>query len=159
MIQKFDVQTDSMETLWQYLDIALRTVLDGDGSAIAVKIVNRRNKNYPLHLPPLPDESFPVILIQGWYRQKRGEKPYGYFNGYRSWMIFHRRDQVITFTRMTLREREKRWAKQFLKKHGDGYNDGFNRYDGTVSVGYELRSCNCSPEILAISPIHFYYGK
>lgn len=158
-IQKFDVQTDSLDILEQYLKLALRNATDGDGSTFAVKIVNRRDKNYSLYLPSVSRESFPVILIQGWYQRKNGEKPHSYFNGYRPWRLFGRSDQVVTFTRMTLNNREEKWTKQFLKKHGDGYTDSFNRFDGSVSIGYELRSCHSFPEVLAISLVHFYYGK
>jgi len=158
-VQKFDVQTDSLDILEQYLKLALRNALDGDGSTFAVKIVNRRNKNYSLGLPSIPEESFPLILIQGGHQRKEGEKPHSYFNGYRSWRLFGRSDQVVTFARMTLKSREEKWTEQFLKKRGDGYTDSFNRCDGTVSVGYELRSCYSFPEVLAISLVHFYYGK
>jgi hypothetical protein len=158
-IQKLAVQTDSLDTLEQYLRLALCNAIDGDGSTIAVKIVNRGNKNYGLYLPPLPQKSFPVILIQGWYQRKDGEKPHSYFNGYRPWRLFGRSEQVIAFTRMTLNSREEKWNAQFLKKCGDGYTDSFNHFDGSVSVGYELRTCSSFPEILAISLVHIYHGK
>lgn len=158
-VQELNVQTDSLDILERYLKLALRNALDGDGSTIAVKIVNRRNKSCSLSLPLTPEESFPVILIQGWYQRKWNEKPHNYFNGYRSWRLFGMRDQVITFVGMTMREREERWTAQFLKKHGDGYTDSFNHLDGIVSVGYELRTCHSFPEVLAISLVHFYHGK
>ena len=158
-IQEFLVELDTFNLLERYLKLAIPTVLEST-EELAVKIVNRREKYLSLHLPAIFDQKkhFPVIFISGWLAPKDG-KPNRYFNGYPKWETFKTVEDTIEYVERILKQRRKSWSYQFEKKFGDGYNDGFNRFDGSIGVGLRLQSCRSSPEWLAISLIHFYYGK
>ena len=160
MVQELLVEVDSIKLLEQYLRLTITTALDAH-EEIAVKIINREEKNLILHFPSCmsEDKNFPVILIEGWYIPKKAKKPRSYFGGYPKWKIFNTVDTAIEYIKDILEKNIKDWKEQFIKKFGDGYTSWFNKYDGSVGVGYGLCSCNRFPEWLAISLIHVYYGK
>lgn len=166
MVQRFVVEVDSLELLEKYLRLAITTALESH-EELAVKVVDRDEKYLGLHLPPvLSDQKkhFPIIFIGGWYLPEEG-KENSYFGGYPSWKTFRfdgstsAVDAAIQYIEGLLQEHGKTWGAEFKEKFGDGYDDCFNRYDGSVELGYELRSCGCFPEWLAISIVHMYYGK
>jgi len=158
-IQNFIAEIDETEELNDYLRLAIATVFDSC-EEIAVKVLDRRLKYLGLHIPPLvnQEEHFPVIFIEGWFKPKEGEVN-SFFNGYPRWKTFNTPEAAIEHIQNLLKKGWRRWARQFRKQFGDGYNDGFNKYDGHVGLGYGLKSCHCFPEVLAVSIIHFYYGK
>lgn len=168
MVQRFIVQLDSRELLDEYLRLALATVLPSC-QEVAVKVMDRSVEYYSLHVPSaLMDENkhFPVILIGGWYAPDSGKKN-SYFNGYGPWELFSDDRKVknaidhpsLGYVRELLDNNLSSWSGQFTDKFGDGFNGSFNHFDGSIGIGYELRSCNSFPEILAISLVHIYYGK
>lgn len=165
-VQKFLAEVDSVELLESYLRFAMITVLDSF-EELAVKVVDREKEYLSLYLPSvLMDQKkhFPVILIEGWFFPKKGEKN-SYFSGYEPWKTFHfdgitpTVDVAIRYIKELLEEQKNAWETQFMKELGDGYTSGFNGSDGFVGLGYELRACGCFPEKLAVSLIHMYYGK
>jgi hypothetical protein len=46
---------------------------------------------------------------------------------------------------------------KFLESCGDGYYQGFNDFDGSVGVGYQLELG--FSDVLHLSMVHIYYGK
>ena len=165
MVQRFVVEVDSMALLEKYLKLAMNTALDSE-EEIAVKVVNRKEEYLDLHLPSVLDEdkNFPVIFIGGWYFPEKGKKN-SYFNGYGLWETFNSDGKTsavnvaVKHIKKLLNKNEEQWFTEFKKKFGDGYNDCFNHFDGSVDFGFELQSCGCFPEWLAISIVHMYYGK
>ncbi len=170
MVQRFVVEVDSTKLLEQYLPLAMTTALNSD-EELAVKVVDRNEKHLDLHLPSVfmnQSKHFPVVLIGGWYLPKAssgGGEPNSYFNGYGPWTTFRfdgttsAVDAAVQHIKDLFKRYGDTWGTEFRKKFGDGYNDCFNHYDGSVGTGYELRACGCFPEWLAISLIHIYYGK
>lgn len=159
-IQNFVAELNTEKLLAQYLKIAMATVLDSY-EELAVKIVDRNDKHFGLYLPSSvynQDENFPVILINGWFAPENG-KANSYFNGYKKWETFKTIDEATAYVIAQITTNKTLWQKQFGKKFGDGYNEGFMKHDGSVEIGYKLQSCHSFPECLAISLIHFYYGK
>jgi hypothetical protein len=129
---------------------------------LAVKVVNSTEGHPGLYMPSVfmdQGKHFPIIFIGGWYAPKNRGVENSYFGGYRPWTTFITVDAVIMHIKEKFEENGKIWAEQFRNKFGDGYNDGFNHFDGSVGLGFELRSCGCFPEWLAISIVHMYYGK
>ena len=166
MVQRFVVEVDSAKLLEQYLRLAMTTALNSQ-EELAVKVVDRNEKHLGLHLPPVlmeQDKHFPVIFIGGWYSPKEGEKN-SYFGGYGPWTTFRfdgttsAVDAAVQHIKELFENHGKSWGTQFKQKFGDGYDDCFNHFDGSVELGYELRACGCFPEWLAISIVHMYYGK
>ncbi|MDD5164540.1 MAG: hypothetical protein PHF10_03135 [Patescibacteria group bacterium] len=163
MVQKLIVEVDSMEPFERYLRLAIKTVLSSQ-EELAVKVIDRKDKDLSLHLPPVISDQtkhFPVIFIGGWYRPKNGENN-SYFNGYGPWTTFRGETSIndaVYHIKGLLYKQGRVLATEFIKKFGDGYNEGFNRSDGSVSLGFEIRDCGCSPEWLAISVVHIYHGK
>ena len=165
IVQKFVVEVDSMQLLEQYMGLGIRTALKQE--EIAVKVVDRGEEHLNLHLPSAlsnQDKHFPVIFIGGWYLPHEGEKN-SYFNGYGPWKTFRfdgrlsATDIAIEHIKRLFKDHKKEWMKRFQRKFGNGYNNWFNHFDGSVEFGYELRTCGCFPEWLAISIVHIYYGK
>lgn len=166
VVQRFVVEVDSVMLLEQYLRLAIATALDS-GEELAVKVVDRNEKHLGLHLPSVfmdQDKHFPVIFIGGWYLSKDGQKN-SYFGGYGPWTTFcfdgttSAIDATVQHINKLFEKHGKLWDLQFEQKFGDGYNNSFNRFDGSIGLGYELRACGCFPEWLAISIVHMYYGK
>jgi hypothetical protein len=169
MVQRFIVEVDSAKLLEQYLRLAMTTVLNSH-EELAVKVVDRNEKYLSLHLPSVfmdQDKHFPVVFVGGWYLPKapKGGGKNSYFNGYGPWATFRfdgttsAVDAAVQHIKQLFKENEKTWIAQFKQKFGDGYNDFFNHFDGSIGTGYELRACGCFPEWLAISLVHMYYGK
>ncbi|MBU2109529.1 hypothetical protein KKB71_01035 [Patescibacteria group bacterium] len=166
MVQRLVVEVDSIKLLEEYLRLVMATALNSN-EELAVKIVDRKEKNLILYLPPPlsnQEKHFPIILVGGWYISEEG-KENSYFNGYRPWETFKSEeetsavDTAIRHIKNLIKEYWTEWSAEFKKKFGDGYNAFFNIYDGSVGLGYELRTCNCFPEQLAISIVHMYYGE
>ena len=163
MVQSFVVEVDSLKLLEKYLKLAMTTALIPE--EIAVKVLDRREKYLNLHLPSVFDEdkNFPVIFIGGWYLPEGKDNTY--FNGYGPWDIFRKKGKTravkiaIKHIKDLLEKNREQWFKEFKEKFGDGHNDAFNHFDGSVGFGFELRACGCFPEQLAISIVHMYYGK
>lgn len=159
-VQEFIAEVNSIGLLMQYLKIAIATVLEAH-EELAVKIVDRNDERFPLYLPSTvcnQDKNFPVILIGGWFTPK-GDTPNSYFNGYQKWETFRTIDKAIAYIIAQLALNEAIWQNEFKEKFGDGYNSMFMRHDGTVEIGYKVQSCHSFPEYLAISLVHFYYGR
>ncbi len=165
MVQRFVVEVDSINLLEQYLNVALTTVLNSH-EELAVKILNHSD-NHDLFMRRTyqkKDRCFPVILISGWYSSSDVRK-HSYFDGseplktFRSAETTNTVDSTILFIKDLLMVHGKIWDAQFKKVCGDGYSAGFNKFDGSIGLGYELRSCGRFPEELSISIIHMYYGK
>ncbi len=164
-VQRLITEVDSIKLLEQYLRLAITTALDSHDE-IAIKVMNREEEHLSLHFPTAmnQDKHFPVILISGWYLPTEGEGR-SYFNGYESWTTFNSNesanqvDNALQHIKELLEENMETWRVQFNEKFGDGYNDCFNHNDGSVDLGFELRTCGCFPEWLAISIVHIYYGK
>jgi len=47
----------------------------------------------------------------------------------------------------------------FFKKYSEGYNTGFNQFDGSIDVGYRLVHTREVRNALEIYLCHMYYGK
>lgn len=166
-VQRLVVEVDSHELLKEYLRIAMTTVLTAT-EEIALKTIDRDMPNFSSGLPSVfydQSKSFPVILVGGLYLPKDG-KVNSYFNGYGPWETFQfgqtipgRVDAAIARIMEIVKANDEAWAKRFLKERGDGYNEFFLPCDGTIETGYELRSCNCFSEVLAISIVHIHYGN
>ncbi len=156
-IQKIRVQGDSFKIFEQYLRLALGTALDGDGSAIAVKVADLNDIQGALYLPTrISEEYFPVILIEGWFTQKQNEKPHNYFDGCKPWNTFVSSSLATDFVLGEMRKNGSGWIEQFEKAYGTGYGCGFGHKDGVVSVGYELSSYHDYPRRLSVSLVHIY---
>lgn len=169
MVQKFSIELDSIKLLERYLRLAMTTALDSI-EEVGVKIIDRKYEHFQFSLPPVvydQNKYFPVILIGGWFARKKGEK-FCFktcLDRPRDWRVFRSKgktsamETAIQYIKKNLKKHGKEWIEQFKEKFGEGYYDGFHRSDGTVGFGYELQSCCCFPEELAISIVHMYYGK
>ena len=138
----------------------MKTVLTSQ-EEIAVKMVDRTQKYLGLHLPPAlsnQEKHFPVIFIEGFYLPKKGESN-TYFGGYPKWKIFRfdgstdAVDASIKYIKELIHKYGKVWIREFQEKFPDPSDDIEAR------PGYQLRSCGCFPEWLAISLTYIYYGK
>ncbi|MFA6474428.1 MAG: hypothetical protein WCV85_06155 [Patescibacteria group bacterium] len=159
-VQEFLVEVDSPALLKQYLTVAMPTVLDAT-QELAVKMLDRTSSDFSLHLPPVfkdQSASYPVLFIGGWHAPEPG-RPNSYFNGYGPWKTFQSVDAAIDHVQKVIKKSACAWGSAFLAQCGDGYNAGFNTMDGTVRIGFQIRSCRSFPEYLAISLVHMYYGK
>lgn len=165
-IQRFLVEVNnSWELIELYLRMAMETVLCST-EEIAIKAVSQFDKDYSLYLPGTIDreKDFPVILLGGFYAPEEGREN-SFFNGYKPWDIFRSSgtiksvDIAIQHIKNILNEKGEEWSTLFRSKFGHGYNAGFNHMDGTVELGFQIRSLNCFPEQLAISLMHIYIGK
>lgn len=166
LIQRFLVEVNnSWELIELYLRMAMETVLTST-EEIAIKAVNPMDKNYSLYLPGTIDreKDFPVLLLEGFYTTEKG-KERSFFNGYKPWDIFRSSgtiksvDIAVQHIKNILNEQGEDWSTLFRNKFGHGYKAGFNQMDGTVELGFQIRSLNCFPEQLAISLVHIYIGK
>lgn len=163
MVQYLSVEIDTVGLLEQYLKLAISTALESQ-QELAVKIVDLKEEYLNPKLPSAvcTYNHFPVILISGWYANGNDKGEHSYFNGYKPWKTFKGQfatNYAIDYVKVLLDKNDFVWKHEFIKKFGDGYNDDFNHCDGSVGVGYELKSCACFPEVLAISLKHIYYGK
>lgn len=164
MVQRFVVEVSSIELLEQYLLLVITTALNSY-EELAVKVVDREEKYFDLYLPSVltdKDKHFPVILISGWYLLKKEENYY--FYGYEPWKVFRFNGtmniaKTTQYIKKLFKKNEKAWEVQFKQRFGSGYTEFFNEFDGSVGLGYELRSCGGFPECLSISIVHIYYGK
>lgn len=161
LVQQFSVEVDSIEFLKKYLELSVSTVLDST-EEIAVKIIDYSNKYeyYPSAI--YGDKNIlPVLLIGGWYKSDN-DKVNSFFNGYKPWRLFNDKNTIndsIDYVMEVLNNNHDNLNSKFSKDCGDGYNDFFNRYDGSTDIGYRLMSNNTFPNSLSISLTHIYYGK
>lgn len=171
MVQRFVVQVDSLILLEQYLRLAMTTALNSC-EEVAVSVVDRKMKYYELGLPSAfvgecVKKHFPVMLIDGWYATKPGEES-RFVNLRFSPKVFLSNpcslssgpvERAIEHVKTLISTHGEEWGRDFRKDHGDGFNTFFNEDDGSVGLGFELRSCGSFPERLAISVVHICYGK
>lgn len=151
-VQEFIVETDSVDTLDAYLSLVLRTALTST-QKIGIKII----ADSPVYLLPSvlinpENRSLPVILIKGWFASKNT-----YFDN--SWKVFDSEESATQYILGLIKDNKKHWSNNLTKKFGDGFTATFNRFDGCVGVGYQIRVCHEFPEKLAISIVYIYYGK
>jgi len=157
-VQRFVVVVDSYKLLEEYLRIAMATVLSPH-EEIVLKTIDRDKANFSSGLPSDVSDrnkNFPVILIGGSYLPKGNEEG-SKFHDHGPWETF--RPTAIARIMEIVKANGEAWQRRFLKERGDGYNEFFLPCDGSIGTGYELRSCNCFPEALAISIVHITYGK
>jgi len=162
-VQKFLVETDSKDILKKYLSLALPTILSSC-EEIAVKIVDHDDKYKTLYFSQnIHNEknSFPIILISGWYKPK-GFVPNSYFNGYKPWFCFDCKSEIFVILNYiidTIITNKDDLKERFLKLYGNGYDIGFSPSDGHTDIGYKLESNDTFPHSLTISLTHIYYGN
>jgi hypothetical protein len=51
------------------------------------------------------------------------------------------------------------WGVQFEAKYGNGGKGTFEERDVMMELGFQIRSCGCFPEQLALSLAHIYLEK
>lgn len=167
-VQELVVQVNSKKLLRIYLETVLPTALSSD-EEIALLIISPDTDDISNLPPPLSDRKdiLPIMLICGQKERKKTDPQNHYeygdneFSG-KKWELCQGmfvRSQALKRIESILKTYEKRWKKLFLEQCGDGYNSFFNEMAGTIEIGYEIRNCHCSPEILAISLCHIYYGN
>jgi len=163
LVQNFSVEVDSIELLKQYLELALSTVLDSI-EEIAIKIIDHDDKHKKSCCPSAlygKKDILPVLLIEGWYKSK-DNKERSFFNGYKPWELFKNETELkdsINYIMNVLDNNQNILNKRFFKDCGDGYNYGFNQYDGSIDAGFKLMSNRTFPNSLSLSMVHIYYGK
>ena len=163
LIQNFVVEVDSVKLLKQYLELALSTVLNST-EEIEVKVVDHDDKYKSLYYPSViygKENILPVLLIEGWYKSKDNERE-SFFNGYKPWKLFNEENTLsksIEYIMSVLSEYQSYLTDRFSRDCGDGYNYGFNHYDGSIGIGYQLISNKKFPNSLTLSLVHIYYGK
>jgi len=153
LTQDLVYETDSLESFKKVLEVALRVMYKEESSEYSQLFLTERqdmsfndgSRYLPNGKKTLP--KYMHVFTIGDYKsniQKEDEK----FSS-----ISELVDKVI-------RELENINSKKFTKKCGDGYNEWFNRDDGSVDVGYRLahRPYGGWNE-LDISLCHIYYGK
>jgi hypothetical protein len=159
LVQKFEVEIDSITLLGKYLILALSSVLDST-EEIAIKVIDHNDNNKSLCYPSAlygEKNILPILLIEGWYKHE-GNKENSYFNGYKPWMLFNDINSSFDYIISFLNDKEE-LTKKFLKDCGDGYNNWFNEHDGSIGTGYKLISNNTFPASMSLSLVHIYYGK
>ena len=163
-VQKFILETDSRELLIRYLKEAIPSILNST-EQIAIKVVDHDDPYKTLYYPScIYNEKgiLPILLIGGWYKPE-DKKDNTYFNGYKPWTLFDGKrnlpSKAIKHILHILDTNQAELEKRFLKESGDGYNSGFNMYDGSVGIGYRLMSNDTFPSTLSMSLVHIYYGK
>jgi hypothetical protein len=163
LVQNLNVEVDSTELLKQYLELALPTVLNSI-EEIAIKVIDHNDEHKKIYYPSAiysEKSILPILLIGGWYKSK-DNKENSFFDGYEPWKLFKNETALkdsIDYIMTILDENQRELSKRFFKDCGDGYNDNFNHYDGSVNVGFKLIS-NCTfPNSLSLSMTHIYYGK
>ena len=166
-VQRLVVEVDSWGLLERYLQLAMITALQSHAE-IAVKIVDRDEEDFALHLPASirnQDKHFPVILVSGWYQH--GKKANSHFDDHGTWKTFGFDESTktnsvtaaIQYIKDLFSKNGKDWRTQFRKKFGNGHSNSFNEDDGSVGLGCELRVCESHPRQVAISIVHIYYEK
>jgi len=163
LVQTLNVEVDSAKLLKQYLELALPTVLDSI-EEIAVKIIDHNDAYKKLYYPSViydKTDILPVLLIEGWYKSKDNEGK-SFFNGYKPWKLFDNKNTLkdsIEYIIEVLSENQSDLTDMFLRDCGNGYNYGFNNFDGDIGIGYKLISNKTFPNSLSVSLCHIYYGK
>jgi hypothetical protein len=160
LVQKFEVEVDSAKLLKKYLELAISTILDSN-EEIAVKTIEHDDKSKIIYCPSVihgENNMLPILLIGGWYKPEN-KKENSYFNGYKPWTLFNTLKKSINHIFTFINNNQDDLKKIFLKECGEGYNTWFNRYDGSIGVGYNLMSNNTFPNSLLLSLVHIYYGK
>jgi len=163
LVQSLNVEVDSIKLLKQYLELALSTVLNSN-EEIAVKVIDHYDVYKRLYYPSViynKTDILPVLLIEGWYKSKDNERK-SFFNGYKPWKLFNDKNALkdsIEYIMTVLNENQSDLTDMFSKDCGDGYNYGFNNFDGSIGIGYKLISNKTFPNSLSLSLCHIYYGK
>ena len=159
LVQDLIVEVDSKEFLKQYLELALPTVLNSI-EEIAVKVIDHDDQYKKLYYPSViysATDILPVLLIEGWYKTSERKS---FFNGYKPWTLFNDKNALNDSIKFVMTVLSKSDLKnRFTKDCGDGYNYGFNHFDGSIGVGYKLISNKTFPNSLSLSLSHIYYGK
>lgn len=161
-VQSFCSRMDvSKKLLKEHLRLAIDTALMSS-QEVAVKVVNYKDKHYSLCLPPRVYsrvDALPVILISGQYVSCRDNyKPRSYFEGHRPWRTFtsskthSARAKAIRYVLKLLKDNGPEWGVLAKEKFRDNFGKGF-------SFGYEITTCDCFPQQIAISIILLYQGK
>ena len=163
LVQNFIVEVDSIKLLKQYLELALGTVLNST-EEIAVKVIDHADECKNLYYPSViygKKNILPVLMIEGWYGSEDNAGD-SFFNGYKPWKLFNDENTInksIEYAVSVLSENQSNLIERFSRDCGDGYNYGFNHFDGSVNVGYQLISNKRFPNSLTLSLVHIYYGK
>ena len=99
-------------------------------------------------------------MIEGWYKSKDKERD-SFFNGYKPWKLFNENtlNKSVDYAMGVLSDNQSNLLDRFSKGCGFGYKYGFNHYDGSIGVGYQLISNKRFPNSLTLSLVHIYYGK
>lgn len=164
LVQDLNVEVDSKELLKQYLELALPTVLNSI-ELIAVKVIDHDDEHKKLYYPSViysNNNILPILLIEGWYNSK-DKKDMSFFNGYKPWKLFESKTALknsIDYIMTILENNQCKLSKLFFEDYcGNGYNYGFNQYDGSTGIGFKLISNHTFPNSLSLSMVHIYYGK
>lgn len=71
--------------------------------------------------------------------------------------VFETRSQAIDRIMEMLKEKTK---EDLVRELGDGYDECFNEYDGSISLGYRIHwEPSGGWNLLQVSLVHAYYGK
>ncbi len=166
LVQDFFVEVDSLNLLKKYLRIAMKTILSST-EEIAIRAVNYTQDNKPPKgAPPILDnkENFPIILIGGSEKYEGFETGNSYFDGYGPWELFTSSEKkkstnkAIGHIKSLLEQYSDIWMEKYsmTKYFKQGSSE---KFDGHYKTGYQLRSCGCFPEVLAICLTNIYYSK
>lgn len=158
------LKTDSLVTLEAFLRLALGTILSSTDE-VAVRAIDRNDPRFLRYLPPMVNkkDDFPIILVGGWYLPKPHKKS-RFESEEVDWRRFQNAEGVSTVEAAVahvlalLKERERSWKIEFREKFGDEENQP-DHSDATFRIGFELRSCDSFPEVLAISLVYLTYYK
>ena len=163
LVQNFVVEVDSTKLLKQYLELALSTVLNST-EEIAVKVIDHDDEYKRLYYPSViygKKNILPVLMIEGWYGSEDSARD-SFFNGYKPWKLFDNENTInksIEYVVSVLNDNRSNLIERFSRDCGDGYDYGFNHFDGSINVGYQLISNKKFPNSLTLSLVHIYYEK
>ena len=143
--QKFVYETDSIESLKKVLttiaDIMFGEIFERDRSVF----VNSKSREFDDGA--FSNESVPkythICSVEKGYRQPRDGDT-----------LIQNLDDLIEHV---MEDIETADQDAFIETCGDGHNDNFNDYDGSVDVGYRLKGV--WGRALELSLCHIYYGK
>lgn len=163
-LQTLIYETDSLENLMKMLDTTVRTTYNeepgqysqlhtkknvpefNDGKTLIRGYTKKEDQ------PVIPGKwskpSYMHICTIGDYKSNIKEQDETFDN-------FNELLRVVKGDIILCKDKEK-----FVAECGDGYNDGFNEYDGSVELGYRLVQRPMGGwNYLDIAFCHIYYGK